>query len=50
LSFPALRNSANGLPEQKTEVFRRVRDEIKDKVKQFITDNAQIKASELSIA
>jgi arsenate reductase (thioredoxin) len=43
-------NSANGLPEQKTEVFRRVRDEIKDKVKQFITDNAQIKASELSIA
>lgn len=31
-------NSADGLPEQKTEVFRRVRDEIKDKVKQFISE------------
>jgi len=43
-------NSADGLPEQKTGVFPRVRDEIKDKVKQFIADSAQIKASELSIA
>jgi arsenate reductase (thioredoxin) len=39
-----------GLPGQKTEVFRRVRDEIKDKVRQFVTDTAQIKASELSVA
>ena len=30
------------LPEQRTEVFRRVRDEIKDKVKQFIADTAEI--------
>jgi arsenate reductase (thioredoxin) len=43
-------STAGGLPEQKTEVFRRVRDEIKDKVRQFIADTAQIKASELSIA
>jgi arsenate reductase len=43
-------NSADGLPEQRTEVFRRVRDEIKDKVSQFIADAAHVKASELSIA
>ncbi len=43
-------NSAGGLPEQKTEVFRRVRDEIKDKVRQFIEDTAKTKATELSIA
>lgn len=39
-----------GLPAQKTEVFRRVRDEIKDKVRQFVTDTAKVQASELSIA
>lgn len=43
-------NSATGLPDQKTEAFRRVRDEIKDKVRQFVTDTAETKASELSIA
>jgi arsenate reductase len=31
-------NFSAGLPEQKTEVFRQVRDEIKDKVKQFVAD------------
>jgi hypothetical protein len=40
----------SGLPEQKTEVFRQVRDEIKEKVRQFIADTVQIKTSELSIA
>lgn len=43
-------NTADGLPEQRTEMFRRVRDEIKDKVREFIAGTAQIKASELSIA
>ena len=43
-------STADGLPGQKTEVFRRVRDEIKDKVRQFIADTAQIKTGELSIA
>lgn len=43
-------NTPGGLPEQKTEVFRRVRDEIFDKVRQFIADTAQVNASELSIA
>jgi arsenate reductase len=43
-------STPGGLPEQKTEVFRQVRDEIKDKVRQFIADTVQIKASELSIA
>jgi arsenate reductase len=43
-------STPGGLPEQKTEVFRQVRDEIKEKVRQFISDTAQIKASELSIA
>ncbi len=43
-------SAAGGLPEQKTEAFRRARDEIKDKVKQFVVDTAQIKISELSIA
>jgi arsenate reductase len=43
-------NSVTGLPEQKSEVFRRVRDEIKDKVKQFVADTAKTMASELSIA
>jgi arsenate reductase len=43
-------NTADGLPEQRTEMFRRVRDEIKDKVREFVAGTAQIKASELSIA
>lgn len=43
-------NTAGGLPEQRAEVFRRVRDEIKDEVKRFITDTSEIKARELSIA
>jgi arsenate reductase (thioredoxin) len=43
-------NAAGGLIEQKKELFRRVRDEIQDKVKQFVADSAQIKTSELSLA
>jgi arsenate reductase (thioredoxin) len=43
-------STAGGLPGQQTEVFRRMRDEIKDKVRQFVADIAQIKVSELSIA
>jgi arsenate reductase len=43
-------SSAGGLPAEKTEVFRRVRDEIKGNVEQFIADTAQIQPSELSIA
>jgi hypothetical protein len=43
-------NNAARLPYQKTEVFRRVRDEIKDKVGQFIADTAEIEPGELSIA
>jgi arsenate reductase len=43
-------NTDSGLPEQKTEAFRRVRDEIKEKVGQFIADTAQVKANELSVA
>ena len=43
-------NSAPGLPDQKTELFRRVRDEIQDKVKQFVADTAQITTSEVSIS
>jgi protein-tyrosine-phosphatase len=43
-------NAAAGVSEQRTEVFRRVRDEIKDKVTQFVADNAQAKAAGLSIA
>ncbi|MGA8873684.1 MAG: arsenate reductase ArsC [Candidatus Acidiferrales bacterium] len=43
-------NNAAGLPDHKTEVFRRVRDEIKDKVGQFIADTATIKPGERSIA
>lgn len=43
-------NSEAGLPSQKTEAFRHARDEIKDKVKQFIIDTAEINANELSIA
>ena len=42
-------NSVPGLPEQKTEIFRQMRDEIRDKVKQFVADTEQIKATELSI-
>lgn len=43
-------NTAGCLPDQKTEVFRRVRDEIKNKVAEFIIDTAEVTASELSIA
>jgi len=43
-------NSASGLPDQRIELFRRVRDEIKSKVKQLIVDTAELKATELSIA
>lgn len=43
-------NTAGGLIDQQKEVFRRVRDEIQDKVKQFVVDSTQIKTSELSIA
>jgi arsenate reductase len=43
-------NTSGGLSEQRTEVFRRVRDEIKDHVSQFIAETAQAKATELSIA
>jgi arsenate reductase (thioredoxin) len=43
-------SAAGGLLGQQTEVFRRVRDEIKDKVRQFVTDTTQIRAGELSIA
>jgi arsenate reductase (thioredoxin) len=43
-------NFVDGLIEQKKEAFRRVRDELQDKVKQFVTDIAQMQSSELSIA
>jgi len=42
-------NSADGLPEERTEIFRRVRNDIKDKVREFIADTAQLEASGLSI-
>jgi arsenate reductase len=43
-------NSASGLPDQKMELFRRVRDEIQSKVKQLLADTAELKATKLSIA
>jgi arsenate reductase len=43
-------NTADGLPAQQADVYRRVRDEIKDNVRQFIADTAQITGTELSIA
>lgn len=43
-------NSADGLIDQKKEVFRLVRDEVQNKVKQFVADTAQMESSELSIA
>jgi arsenate reductase len=43
-------NTADGLPAQQADVYRRVRDEIKDNVRQFIADTAQINGRELSIA
>ena len=43
-------NAAGALPEHRTEVFRRVRDEIQDKVKRFIVETTQTTASEISIA
>src|ERR1700728_4622412 len=42
-------NTAGSSPEKSTEAFRCARDEIKDKVKQFVADTAEIK-NELSIA
>ena len=43
-------NSEAGLPSQKTEAFRHARDEIKDKVKQFVAQTENTKVTELSIA
>jgi arsenate reductase (thioredoxin) len=43
-------NSDAGLPDQKTEAFRRARDEIKGKVKQFVAEIEKMKVRELSIA
>jgi arsenate reductase (thioredoxin) len=43
-------NSEPGLPTQKTEAFRHARDEIKDKVKQFVAQTEKTKVTELSIA
>lgn len=43
-------NTPGCLPEQRIDVFRRVRDEIKNKVAEFIIDTAEVKACELSIA
>ncbi len=43
-------NTVAGLPDQRTEVFRRMRDEIKDQVSLLIADTEQAKATELSIA
>jgi arsenate reductase len=43
-------NSSDGSSEQKTEVFRRVRDEIRNQVDRFVADTVQTKATELSIA
>jgi arsenate reductase (thioredoxin) len=43
-------NSADGLIDQKKEAFRRVRDELHVKVKQFVADIPQMESSELSIA
>jgi arsenate reductase len=42
-------NSGPGLSNQKKELLRRVRDEIQEKVKQFIADTAELKETELSI-
>ncbi len=43
-------NGGDGLPAQKAEAYRRVRDEINVNVRQFIADTAQIKGSGVSIA
>jgi arsenate reductase len=43
-------NTVGGLIDQKKEAFRRVRDEVEDKLKQFVADTAQMESSELSIA
>jgi arsenate reductase len=42
--------SDDGLPGHKAEAFRRVRDEICAKVRQFVVDTGEINARELSIA
>jgi arsenate reductase len=41
--------AAEGSLEERVEVFRHVRDEIEDKIRQFITDTAQTNDSQLSI-
>ena len=41
--------TAAGSAEQQREVFRRVRDEIEDKIRRFITETAQTNDSKLSI-
>ena len=41
--------TAEGSLEQRVEVFRHVRDEIENKIKQFIADTAQANDSQLSI-
>lgn len=43
-------NTVVGLPQQRAEVFRRVRDEIKGQVSRFIADTAHAKPTELPIA
>jgi arsenate reductase (thioredoxin) len=43
-------NSDAGLLDQKTQAFRHARDEIKDKVKQFVAETEKMKVPGLSIA
>jgi arsenate reductase len=43
-------NSADGLISEKKEVFRLVRDDVQNKVKQFVADTAQMESSKLSIS
>jgi len=40
--------AAEGSAEQRMEVFRRVRDEIEDKIRQFIAETAQTNESQFS--
>ena len=42
--------AAQGSPEQRMEVFRRVRDEIEGKIKQFIADTGRTTGNQLPIA
>jgi hypothetical protein len=41
--------AAEGSPEQRTEAFRRARDEIEVKIRQFIADAAKTKDSQLLV-